>query len=45
MKIPALDSFLTDTNKADELAKEVLDDFNEEFYQEDSEGQYSLGEE
>lgn len=44
VKIPALDSFLTDTNKADELAKEVLDDFNEEFYQEDSEGQYSLGE-
>lgn len=29
-KIPALDSFLTDTNEADELAQELLDEFNKE---------------
>ena len=30
VKIPALDSFLTDTNEADELAQELLDEFNKE---------------
>lgn len=37
VRIPAFDSFLIDTDKADELAKELLDEFNKEFMQEDSE--------
>lgn len=36
VKIPAFDSFLIDTDKADKLAKELLDEFNEEFMQENS---------
>lgn len=31
VKIPACDSFLLDTDKADELAKTLLDSYNEEF--------------
>lgn len=31
VKIPAFDSFLLDTNEADQLAKELWDNFNEEF--------------
>lgn len=33
VKIPAVDSFLVDTDKADELAKSLLDDYHKEFSQ------------
>lgn len=36
VKIPAFDSFLLDTNEADQLAKELWDNFNEEFMHIDS---------